>query len=70
MELAELYAKYGELMVSQEILTAQINEIKRLLASTINQSREKAKVVPIVESGDKLATSVEAVKPEILKAIK
>lgn len=39
MILQELYARYGELMVQQEILTGQINNIKQQLANELNKEK-------------------------------
>lgn len=35
--MEELYKQYGELMIRQEILSSQINEVKKKIAEELNK---------------------------------
>jgi hypothetical protein len=43
MELKELHARYGQLMVSLEILQGQIQETKRAIAEEMQKPRKEEK---------------------------
>jgi archaellum component FlaC len=41
--MEELYRKYGELMVTQEILQNQINQVKQAISQELNKQKDEVK---------------------------